>query len=336
MRPDTDAWFRARTSRAADWPLQLLMRAKGSTRVSVVLPARNEAATVGPIVEAIHAGIGPGAPEDRRLVDELVVLDSGSSDATAAVAAAAGASVARGDEVLPRLPTVAGKGEAMWRSLAATTGDVLVFIDADLRSFTPAYVTGLLGPALTDPGVALVKAVYDRPFVQGDLVARAGGGRVTELVARPLLNLYWPQLAGVIQPLAGEYAARRSLLERLSFPCGYGVELALLVDTLDILGLDSIAQVDLGVRLHRHQDELALGRMAAEILHTAMGRLGGHAGRVAESDAQDVGTTLTQFGRVDGRFVPSGHDVAALERPPMLTIPEYAGHAEDAAAAQRG
>ena len=161
----------------------------------------------------------------------------------------------------------------MWRSLAATDGDVVVFVDADLQSFTPAYVTGLLGPLLTDDRVQLVKAVYERPLVEGSTVVTAGGGRVTELVARPLLNLLWPELAGVVQPLAGEYAARRSLLEQLPFPCGYGVELALLVDTLDLVGLDAIAQVDLGVRVHRHHDERRLGRMSAEILRTALDRL---------------------------------------------------------------
>lgn len=327
MRPDVESWFRSRTSRAADWALPALMAAKaerGAT-VSVVLPALDEQETVGAIVSLIVTALGAGAPPDRRLVDELVVLDSGSRDRTAGVAAAAGATVVHRDDVLPRISAVSGKGEAMWRSLAATTGDLVVFIDADLRSFTPAYVTGLLGPLLTDPQTALVKAVYERPFVNGEAVVHAGGGRVTELVARPLLNLHWPELAGVVQPLAGEYAARRSLLETLPFPCGYGVELGLLVDTLESVGLQAIAQVDLGVRRHRHHDEQRLGRMAADIMQTAYSRLAVE-GRGSEQHTATfgLGTTLAQFQRVGDSFDLVEHEIGGLERPPMLTVPEYA------------
>jgi glucosyl-3-phosphoglycerate synthase len=317
VRDDVAAWFATRTSTAEDWPRDLLLAAKGDTRVSVVLPALNEESTVGRIVEAIHYSLGAGAPEPRRLVDELVVIDSASTDRTAEIARAAGATVVHRDSVLPQLPAVVGKGEAMWRSLAVTTGDVVVFVDADLQSFTPAYITGLLGPLLTDDTVHLVKAVYERPLVEGSSMVSAGGGRVTELVARPLLNLLWPALSGVVQPLAGEYAARRSLLEALPFPCGYGVELALLVDTVDMLGLDAIAQVDLGVRVHRHHDERRLGRMSAEILRTALDRL---ARRGDLTGLTELGTALTQFDRGASGFASHTHDVATLERPPMRTI----------------
>ena len=321
MTPDVQDWFARRTSQAADWPLPRLLEAKGSTKVSVVLPALDEEATVGTIVAAIRESLGEGAPHDRRLVDDLVVMDSGSTDATVQIARAAGARVVRRDGVLPRLPAVAGKGEVMWRSLAATDGDLIVFIDADLRSFTPSYLTGLLGPLLFAPEVQLVKAVYERPLVEGDLVVQAGGGRVTELVARPLLNLHWPDLAGVVQPLAGEYAARRELLERLPFPCGYGVELGLLVDTYERHGLESIAQVDLGVRQHRHHGERRLGRMAAEIMQTAYSRLA--ASGLPTAPAHELGTTLAQFDRVGENFAWSLHEIGGLERPPMVTIPEY-------------
>lgn len=324
MRDDAAAWFAARTSTAEDWHRDRLLAAKGDTRVSVVLPALNEETTVGRIVEAVHHGLGAGAAPGRRLVDELVVVDSGSTDRTAEVAARAGARVVTRESVLPDIPVVPGKGEAMWRSLAATDGDVVVFVDADLQSFTPTYVTGLLGPLLTDDTVSLVKAVYERPLVEGSNVVSAGGGRVTELVARPLLNLLWPALAGVVQPLAGEYAARRSLLEQLAFPCGYGVEIAMLVDTLDLLGLDAIAQVDLGVRVHRHHDERRLGRMSAEILRTALDRL------ARRGDLSDLGTlasSLTQFDRGATGFALHTHDIAALERPPMVTLSEYSHRA---------
>jgi glucosyl-3-phosphoglycerate synthase len=273
----------------------------------------NEEATVGSIVETIRREL---MTEAVPLVDELVVLDSGSTDRTAAVAEAAGATVVHRDAVLPRVPVSPGKGEVLWRSLLATSGEIICFIDADLRDFESRFVSGIVGPLITDPGLQMVKAMYDRPLETGGTVVPAGGGRVTELVARPLLNLHWPQLAGFVQPLGGEYAARRSLLEQLPFPVGYGVELGLLVDALNTVGLDALAQVDVGVRHHRHQDGQALGRMAATIYRTAQVRLArGHL----------VRPFLTQFDRgEEGGFTPRVHEVAAEERPPMLTIPEYA------------
>ena len=317
MRDDVQRWLSSASSVADDWPLDTLLARKADTTVSVVLPALNEGETVGTIVELIRDSL---MDHDTPLVNELVVLDSGSTDDTAQRAESAGATVLHRDDVFPGIVPSVGKGEAMWRAVAATEGDIVVFIDADLRSFTPAYVTGLLGPLLTDPTVQLVKAVYERPYVDGDSVVAAGGGRVTELVARPLLNLHWPELAGVIQPLAGEYAARRTLLERVPFPCGYGVELALLIDTFDIFGLDAIAQVDLGVRVHRHHDERKLGRMAAQIMRTAMVRLE-RSGRAQLH--HELGTTLDQFERSAGGFTAKTYTVSAHERPPLVDVPEY-------------
>ncbi|HEV2633874.1 MAG TPA: glucosyl-3-phosphoglycerate synthase [Actinocrinis sp.] len=326
--PDPSAevaeWVRRRSSRLDDWCPDALLAAKnagpGGT-VSVVLPARNEQDTVGEIVAAIRAELVVGV----ALVDEIVVVDSGSADRTAEIARAAGARVVSREEILPRVPVEAGKGEVLWRSLLATSGDIVCFVDADLRRFDPAMVRGILGPLLTDPAVQLVKAAYDRPFggagseVAGDAAAEVGlpvnGGRVTELVARPLLNLHWPQLAGVVQPLAGEYAARRELLAGLTFPCGYGVEFSLLIDTLRIAGLDAVAQVDVGSRHHRHQDDQALGRMAGEIWQTALMRMG--------SAQRAAPYRMTQFQREDGVLRPSTHDITTVERPPMRTIPEY-------------
>ncbi|WP_255954531.1 glucosyl-3-phosphoglycerate synthase [Streptomyces odontomachi] len=250
------------------------------------------------------------------LVDELVVIDSGSTDRTAEVAAAAGARVVHRDAILPRIPALPGKGEVLWRSLLATSGDIVCFVDADLREFSADFVTGIIGPLLTEPSVHLVKAMYDRP-----LGAQPGqGGRVTELMARPLLNMHWPQLAGFVQPLGGEYAARRTLLEQLPFPVGYGVELGLLVDALHTVGLDALAQVDVGVRKHRHQDGHALGRMAATIYRTAQVRLArGHLVRPAL-----VRPVLTQYERGEQGFEPRSYPVDTEERPPMAEIPEYA------------
>ncbi|MFI5545149.1 glucosyl-3-phosphoglycerate synthase [Streptomyces sp. NPDC051815] len=311
MLEEVERWLADRSWSAADRPLDQLLdrkRAAGTT-VSVVLPALDEEATVGAIVETIRRELMEDLPVP--LVDELVVVDSGSGDRTAEVAAKAGARVVHRDEILPRIPAVPGKGEVLWRSLLVTGGDVVCFVDADLRDFSASFVSGIVGPLLTDPDVQFVKAMYDRPL--GD--APGQGGRVTELVARPLLNLHWPQLAGFVQPLGGEYAVRRSLLERLPFPVGYGVELGLLVDALHTVGLDALAQVDVGVRLHRHQGGQALGRMAAAIYRTAQVRL---------SRGHLVRPELTQFERGPDGFVPRTYPVDTEERPPMADVEEYA------------
>ncbi|WP_329386117.1 glucosyl-3-phosphoglycerate synthase [Streptomyces sp. NBC_01716] len=308
MLREVERWLARRSWPAAERPVDRLATAKQGARVSVVLPALNEEATVGPIVSVIRRELMAGpAP----LVDELVVIDSGSTDRTGEFAAAAGARVVHRDDILPRLPAVPGKGEVLWRSLLVTSGDIVCFVDADLRDFSARFVSGTVGPLLTDPDVQFVKAMYDRPL--GDEPGQ--GGRVTELVARPLLNLHWPLLAGFVQPLGGEYAVRRSLLERLPFPVGYGVELGLLVDALHTVGLDALGQVDVGVRRHRHQDGQALGRMAAAIYRTAQLRL---------SRGHLVRPELTQFERGEGGFEARTYAVDTEERPPMREIAEYA------------
>lgn len=309
MLEEVERWLSTRSWSVTDRPLHKILAAKQRTgqSVSVVLPALNEEETVGDIVAIIRHDLVERVP----LVDEIVVVDSGSTDRTAEVAAAAGARVVHRDEILPRIPAVPGKGEVLWRSLLVTSGDIVCFVDADLKEFSPDFVTGIVGPLLTEPDVDLVKAMYDRP-----LAGTAGqGGRVTELMARPLLNMHWPQLAGFVQPLGGEYAARRSLLEQLPFPVGYGVELGMLVDALHLVGLDALAQVDVGVRKHRHQDGQALGRMAAAIYRTAQLRLArGHL----------IRPSLTQFERGEDGFEPRTYSVDTEERPPMAEIAEYA------------
>ncbi|WP_405685690.1 glucosyl-3-phosphoglycerate synthase [Streptomyces sp. NBC_01387] len=307
MLDEVDRWLTRRSWSAADRPLDRLTAAKRGVGVSVVLPALNEEATVGAIVRTIRRELMEAVP----LVDELVVIDSGSTDRTAEEAAAAGARVVHRDEILPRIPAVPGKGEVLWRSLLVTGGDIVCFVDADLRDFSADFVSGIVGPLLTNPDVQFVKAMYDRPLGEEP----GQGGRVTELVARPLLNLHWPLLAGFVQPLGGEYAVRRSLLEQLPFPVGYGVELGLLVDALHTVGLDALAQVDVGSRVHRHQDGLALGRMAAAIYRTAQLRL---------SRGHLVRPRLTQFERGPGGFTPRTYTVDTEERPPMRDIEEYA------------
>jgi glucosyl-3-phosphoglycerate synthase len=323
MRPDARAWFDTRTTSAPDLDavdVAALVRAKrrGGHRVSVVLPARDEETTVGRLV----ADLSRRWMRDVPLVDELVVMDSDSTDGTAEVAAAAGAVVVRTAEVLPAHGSRPGKGEALWKSLAATTGDLLVFLDADLLGDVRHYVPGLLGPLLADPAVQYVKGCYTRPLEVDGASAPAGGGRVTELTARPLLNALWPELAGVVQPLGGEYAGRRSALEQVPFLSGYGVEVGLLVDLLDLAGLCGLAQVDLGVRRHISQDQEALGGMAGQVVSAILSRAG-HRDLAASG-------LLTQF-RHDGTgFTPRTSAVAVDERPPVVTVPEYrARWAED-------
>lgn len=308
MRAGTTAWLTQRTRTHTDWTLAQLVAAKtdADLRVSVVIPAKDEAATVGEVVAGIRsalvdeAGDQLGAP----LVDELVVIDSHSTDATATVAREHGAEVYRSEVVRPELGSHPGKGEALWKSLFVTTGDLLVFVDADLRLWGPHFVTGLLGPLLTTPQVQLVKGFYDRVLDHGDGRPSTEGGRVTELVARPVLDLWWPDLAGVIQPLAGEWAARRELMDALSLPTGYGVEIATLIDTYERHGLHAVAQVDLGARAHEHQKDHDLAVMAAELLAVARARCDG---------AVPPGDRLEQHTR-DGGW--RSRPVPLLARPP--------------------
>jgi glucosyl-3-phosphoglycerate synthase len=263
-------WFDRNTHHWDDWPLDRLLEAKGGQAVSLVVPARNEAATVGDVVSRVREAL----VETVALLDEIVVIDSDSTDETYEVASDAGAVVHRAAEIRPDLGTVRGKGEAMWKSLFVTKGDVVVFMDADLLDWDTHFVPGLLGPLLTRPEVQLVKGFYERPMVRGETVIPFEGGRVTELVARPLIRLLFPELGGLHQPLAGEWAVRRSLFETLSVPTGYAVELAALVDTLRAHGLDALAQVDLGTRAHRHQSLRDLSGMATQILAATLARAG--------------------------------------------------------------
>ena len=305
-----------RTFAASDWTADELLAAKAASghRVAVVVPARDEEETVGDVV----SGVRRSWVEDVPLVDELVVIDSDSGDATARVAAAAGAVVHAAHEVQPGLGPAEGKGEALWKSLFVTTADVLAFVDSDLVEWGPHFVAGLVGPLLTAPEVALVKAVYDRPLLDASGHEAETGGRVTELVARPLLALHRPGLAGVVQPLAGEWAARRSVLERLSVPVGYGVEIAALVDTADLLGEGAVAQADLGRRAHRHHRHDTLGPMAVQVIAALEARTGA---RSASRTSELV--TLRQFDRVAAGFRAHPRAVEVMERPPAVTVPGY-------------
>jgi glucosyl-3-phosphoglycerate synthase len=309
-------WFARRTTVASQYPLSKLLERKAElgSSISVVLPARNESQTVGAIVTELRRLAEAG------LVDQILVINSGSTDDTAAVARKAGAQVIAQEDLLPGLGDRPGKGEALWKSLAGAIGDLLVFIDSDLIGFSNDYVTGLLGPLLTDPSIVFVKGTYDRPLALGSSYAPNGGGRVTELVARPLLNQFWPELAGFVQPLGGEYAARREVLEKVPFAGGYGLEFGLLVDLFELVGLDAMAQVDLGRRVHSHQTDEALATMAGRVMLTAWGRLD-RQGRIVES--APPATTLTQFRRDEGGLRWTTSETAAADRPPLIDVPAY-------------
>ena len=242
-----------------------LLAAKGGTTVTVALPARDEAATIGAIVSTIRARLVDAVP----LVDELLVMDDLSTDATAAIATDAGATVLSTAEVLPEFEA-GGKGEALWKSVHASRGDVVIWCDADIRNFDERFILGCLGPLLTDPDVGFVKGFYRRPLnPDGE-----GGGRVTELVARPLIATLFPELAHIVQPLAGEFGGRREVLVQVPFSRGYAVDLALLVDISRRFGRDVIAQVDLGSRVHRNRPLRQLGPQAAAITAMALRRGG--------------------------------------------------------------
>jgi glucosyl-3-phosphoglycerate synthase len=266
--------------------------------VSVCVPARNERAAIGPIVEGLMALCSSG------VVDQVVVVDD-SDDGTGEIAAAVGAEVHRQADLRPEQGPVLGKGDAMWRALSVLSGDVICFLDADTESFSEHFTCGLIGPLLDDRELEFVKGLYRRPFRHGAVVAADGGGRVTELTARPLLSLFYPELAGFRQPLAGEIAARRSLLERLPFSTGYGVDLALLIGAWRLAGLDALAQVDLDVRQNAHQRLDELGSMAYAVLKVV-------AERLSRDGRLDAGLALP-FIDSDGR--PQRVDL--FERPPF-------------------
>ena len=296
-------------AKRAVWPslpaAELAQRKAGRT-VSVVVPARQEEATVAGVVGPLVEELVPVG-----LVDEVLVVDGRSTDATAERAAAVGARVLTVPEELDGR-VLAGKGGALWWAQQQAVGDLLVFLDADVLPSRARTATALLTPLLLDPGVRFVKAAFDRPLTVDGVLHHGSGGRVTEMLARPVLNAWWPQLAGFVQPLSGELAATRELLAQVPFATGYGLEIAMLVDVLHVAGLDALAQADIGERCHRHHSDEALGRMAAEVLAAALARhpSGPHADQ------------LLQFVRDGEGFDRRTSEVRVTSLPPVASLPQ--------------
>jgi glucosyl-3-phosphoglycerate synthase len=288
-----ETWYRHRTYTHAEFTLDRLVAERRAT-VSVCLPARNEARTIGPILKALLP------LRDQGLIDQLVVVDH-SSDGTGERARRLGAEVHRQEKLRPELGPVLGKGDAMWRSLSVLTGELICFLDADSERLGAHYVRGLLGPLLTNPQIAFVKGFYRRPLRIAGTVLPDGGGRVTTLTARPALRLFYPELAGFEQPLAGEVAARRELLEQLPFVTDYGVDVGLLLDAHRAVGLDAMAQVDLAVRQNAHQPLHDLGPMAFSVLHA-------------------IASRLARDGRLHGSLPGPDSASAPVERPPLSSL----------------
>lgn len=299
----TQSWLAENSWNRPTWTIAELIAAKKGRTISVVLPALNEEETVASVIDTISPMLG-------GLVDELIVLDSGSTDDTEIRAIAAGARVVSREQALPELPPNPGKGEVLWRSMAATTGDIVVFVDSDLIDPDPMFVPNLVGPLLTRDGVHLVKGFYRRPLKVSGSEDANGGGRVTQLVARPMLAAFRPELSGVLQPLGGEYAGTRELLMSVPFAPAYGVEIGLLVDTYDKLGMAAIAQVNLGVRVHRNRPLTELGAMSRQVIATLLSRCG----------VPDSGVGLTQFFADGESFTPRTSKVSLEDRPPMITL----------------
>ncbi|GFG55253.1 glucosyl-3-phosphoglycerate synthase [Mycolicibacterium agri] len=297
-----DRWLSTNSWNRPSWTVSELEAAKRGRTISVVLPALNEEETVGSVVETITPLLG-------GLVDELIVLDSGSTDDTE-IRARRRARVISREAALPEVAPQPGKGEVLWRSLAATTGDIVVFVDSDLIDPDPMFVPKLVGPLLTVDGVHLVKGFYRRPLKVSGSEDANGGGRVTELVARPLLAALRPELNYLMQPLGGEYAATRELLTSVPFAPGYGVEIGLVIDTYDRLGLDAIAQVNLGVREHRNRPLTELASMSRQVIATLLSRCG----------IPDSAVGLTQYFADGDGFTPRTSTVSLDDRPPMITL----------------
>lgn len=312
-----ETWLRKNTFHHSEyWDIMQLVREKekqGLT-VSLCIPTLNEEKTIGKEVVILKSELMTRYP----LLDEIAIIDSGSTDGTVAVAREFGADTYLSSEILPELGNKRGKGENLWKAIHQLRGDIIVYVDADIKNIHPRFVYGLVAPLVYRREIRYVKAFYDRPLAFSEGVRPSGGGRVTEILVRPLFSLFFPELAGIIQPLSGEYAVRREVLERISFPIGYGVETSHLLDVYGLHGLEAFGQTDLDQRVHRNQSTRDLGRMAFGILQTFLSRL-----RKQGLEIPAHSSTLRQFQAHDKEYEQVAYEMVEEERPPMVEVPAY-------------
>lgn len=314
-----DQWFAENTYEAdefKDLDYLIDLKQRQGVTVSLALPALNEEATVGKVIGVIKSTL----MDQKPLLDEIVLIDSQSTDATREIAASLGVPVYIHQETLPDHEPRRGKGDALWKSLFVTRGEILLWVDTDIVNIHPRFVYGILGPLLLRPEIQFVKGFYRRPLKVGDKVQAGGGGRVTELAARPMINLFYPEISGIIQPLSGEYGGRRSALERLPFFSGYGVEIGLLIDVFEQFGLEAIAQVDLLERIHHNQSLESLSKMSFAIIQAVMRKL---ERRYNRSFVNDLNKSMKLIRHEPGRYYLDIEEIAELERPPMILLEEY-------------
>ncbi len=312
-------WLAERTFHHSNfWDIKWLVEEKErqGLSISLCLPALNEERTIGQEIVILKAELHDHYP----LLDEIAVIDSGSTDRTCEIAASFGADVYVAAEHLAEYGDRRGKGENLWKALYLLKGDIIVYVDADIKNIHPRFVYGLVGPLIQDPEVHYVKAFYDRPLAFSGGLRPTGGGRVTEILIRPLFSLFYPELTAILQPLSGEYAGRRSILEQIPFPVGYGVETAMLIDIYERLGLYAFAQTDLDRRVHRNQETVALGRMAFGVLRTFFSRLTDRQ-RVQLQD--ELPQIMRQYEVGDGEYRQVEYDIEEYERPPITEVDAY-------------
>jgi len=312
-------WLGERTFHHSNfWDIRWLVEEKQrqGLSISLCLPTLNEEKTIGQEIVILKAELMDHYP----LLDEIAVIDSGSGDRTCEIAASFGADVYIASEHLSEHGSFSGKGENLWKALYLLGGDIIVYVDTDIKNIHPRFVYGLLGPLIQNPEVHYVKAFYDRPLAFSGGLRPTGGGRVTEILIRPLFSLFYPELTAILQPLSGEYAGRRSILEQIPFPVGYGVETAMLIDIYERLGLYAFAQTDLDRRIHRNQETIALGRMAFGVLRTFMKRL--KRGDLVQFH-NELPSIMRQYEVVEGNYRQVEYDIEEIERQPMIEVEEY-------------
>jgi glucosyl-3-phosphoglycerate synthase len=300
------------------WDLKQLIeeKEKQGLKISLCLPTLNEEKTIGKEIILFKSELMDRYP----LLDEIAVIDSGSTDQTREISAAYGADVYLSADILPQYGEKKGKGENLWKALYQLEGDIICYVDADIANIHPRFAYGLIAPLIYNPTMQYVKAFYDRPLAFSQGVRPSGGGRVTEILIRPLFSLFFPELTGLIQPLSGEYAVRREVLEKIPFPIGYGVETSHILDVYKEWGLDAFGQTDLDQRVHRNQETLSLGKMAFGILRSFLARAKDMG---VDVDMDKLSSIMRQFQAHDTKYEQVEYNIVEEERPPIITLPEY-------------